>query len=686
MKRTFIIALSLFVIYSNNVNAQRQRVQIKNGTIVTDEQTLLRGVYIETAYTSQLPSRAEIRKIKELGLNCIHLYAECPELQTAGDRSDLVDILVDWTEQDSLYLILNIGGCAYNGAYDSTFVYDFWKFYAPRYKNKTHLIYEIVNEPYGWSAPYDAKTIEMERWSYALIRKLAPETHIQLMSYAQAINVDDVLDDVRKLKDDVDWSNASIASHGYYTAPENLRSFIRTIKDAGYAISFTEPQSIRDRIMNLATTRIFEQEFVSYCHFISLDKLVNDSSVYINRVLQSELRWTPDFGTWPQDIKEISYVNPYNTVLGLYYDGGYGFKMMDRSVEYYLGTIQSGDYIGFYNLNFTTSPDNVYITYSSPSSYENFIEVRLDSFDGLKIGQQKVENTGGWFSYQTSTVGLASAIKGVNRIFFVPKGVNWDFLTFKDFRFSKTDLCETFTLSGEAYESEYNKNTGAINLIVEGGKEPYEYGWSNGAVTKNLTDLMDGEYSVWVTDANNCQLSASYTVGVSSYVDPCLSFDVRGKAINADYQKSNGSIALKVFGGQSPFFYNWSDGSTDKYRNDLNAGVYSVKVTDINGCNKDLSFEVQEDPMEFKFLRMYPNPTDGLFATEFMAPSSGDVEILVKEESGGVVISKSISVKKGYNKTTLYLFSDNNQELPDGLYKVYFSKGEESFSYSVIKR
>ena len=42
---------------------------------------------------------------------------------------------------------------------------------------------------------------------------------------------------------------------------------------------------------------------------------------------------------------------------------------------------------------------------------------------------------------------------------------------------------------------------GSVDISVSGGVEPYTYVWSNGAVTKSLENVPDGEYVVEVTDA-----------------------------------------------------------------------------------------------------------------------------------------------------------------------------------------
>jgi hypothetical protein len=57
-----------------------------------------------------------------------------------------IDQMVQMTRNEGLYLVLTIGNGANNGTFNYDYVMDFWKFYAPRYANETHVIYEIHNE------------------------------------------------------------------------------------------------------------------------------------------------------------------------------------------------------------------------------------------------------------------------------------------------------------------------------------------------------------------------------------------------------------------------------------------------------------------------------------------------------------------------------------------------------------
>lgn len=133
------------------------------------------------------------------------------------------------------------------------------------------------------------------------------------------------------------------------------------------------------------------------------------------------------------------------------------------------------------------------------------------------------------------------------------------------------------------------EDVGAVDLNVHGGSAPYSFGWSNGASTEDITGLAPGNYAVTVTDANGCTVAVQATVAGTPAVN--ASGIVTDNLCNGD---ALGSIALEVSNGTAPFQYLWSNSSTSAAQDGLTAGIYTVTVSDVNGCNTTMEFEVSE--------------------------------------------------------------------------------------------
>ncbi|MEL7250134.1 MAG: T9SS type A sorting domain-containing protein [Bacteroidota bacterium] len=141
--------------------------------------------------------------------------------------------------------------------------------------------------------------------------------------------------------------------------------------------------------------------------------------------------------------------------------------------------------------------------------------------------------------------------------------------------------------------------TGAIDLVVDGGTFPYTYVWfgPNGftSTTEDVTGLEAGIYTVIVTDANGCEDQASFNVTEPS----SLFIDEDATIITfADCNSFDGSIDLVVGGGTAPYAFAWTgpngffDSSEDL--DGLEAGIYTVVLTDANGCEVQTSFSTRD--------------------------------------------------------------------------------------------
>ena len=55
----------------------------------------------------------------------------------------------------------------------------------------------------------------------------------------------------------------------------------------------------------------------------------------------------------------------------------------------------------------------------------------------------------------------------------------------------------------------FDYSDGSIGITVEGGVEEYDYEWSNGATSEDISNLSFGTYEVFVTDNNGNPLPYS---------------------------------------------------------------------------------------------------------------------------------------------------------------------------------
>ncbi|MCF8371348.1 MAG: T9SS type A sorting domain-containing protein [Bacteroidales bacterium] len=125
----------------------------------------------------------------------------------------------------------------------------------------------------------------------------------------------------------------------------------------------------------------------------------------------------------------------------------------------------------------------------------------------------------------------------------------------------------------------YGGNDGGINISLWGGTPPDTYLWSNGSTLGDQFNLPSGTYSLTCTDANGCVVTNSWTITQPSAI--AKSFV---KTNVSCFGGSNGAINLTVSGGTTPYTYLWNDGPTTQDRTNLSAGVYTVTITDYNGC------------------------------------------------------------------------------------------------------
>lgn len=135
-----------------------------------------------------------------------------------------------------------------------------------------------------------------------------------------------------------------------------------------------------------------------------------------------------------------------------------------------------------------------------------------------------------------------------------------------------------------------NGNNGMIDLTVTGGTSSYSYNWSNGQGSQDATNLIAGDYSLVVTDANGCSFDS-----IIEITQPTNSLEARIKKKDVTcFNDDNGEAEIIHTGGNPPYTYAWTTGETNSIIYHLDGGNYSGTLTDGNGCVKNLPFTIIE--------------------------------------------------------------------------------------------
>jgi len=123
-----------------------------------------------------------------------------------------------------------------------------------------------------------------------------------------------------------------------------------------------------------------------------------------------------------------------------------------------------------------------------------------------------------------------------------------------------------------------------------GGTVPFTYLWNDAQNQINATalDLAAGDYTVIITDANNCEVTDSVSIANSDSL--VVTVDVIHESCLESF---DGSIETAVTGGLNPYSYLWSNGDTTEIASLLTEGNYYLTVGDANGCSVTLLVPIE---------------------------------------------------------------------------------------------
>ena len=160
----------------------------------------------------------------------------------------------------------------------------------------------------------------------------------------------------------------------------------------------------------------------------------------------------------------------------------------------------------------------------------------------------------------------------------------------------------------------HGASDGAINLTVTGDFPPFSFDWDNGFSSNTLIGLPAGEYTVTITDAQNCQSISKFSITQPDQ------FSVSVVQNNTQPNQDQGSLQLNIAGGIPPYQVTWSHGESGLFIDNLAAGFYTATITDSNECELIITYEilttVSTSSTAVRPLNVYPNPSLGLIYIE----------------------------------------------------------------------
>lgn len=167
----------------------------------------------------------------------------------------------------------------------------------------------------------------------------------------------------------------------------------------------------------------------------------------------------------------------------------------------------------------------------------------------------------------------------------------------------------------------FGETDGRITATGTGGVGGYGYAWNTGSTQNQIVSLPAGNYTLTLTDANQCE-----EVRTIQVVQPAaLNITATGEAAICEGE-ATGSILVNGTGGRAPYLYGLENQGFTRNSTfiGLPAGEYVAFMRDSSGCQTSTTVIVQEGP---EFSLVLPADTTIIF---------GDSLELVPVITGGV--------------------------------------------------
>lgn len=232
--------------------------QFTNGkTVVTPEGVRLRG-YWQGGYKDPLDEYYNnpefYRNLRNMGFNAVKVWWE--NTNFGGKFTDVndsievanslvyMDTIVNIASRYGLQIMIEGGNISYYHDASAEIMnfrkenmQQWWSILARRYKDRTHVFYEMQNEPIYIDLGNYPVVEDTKKW-YELMRSQAPENQIVLFAFmVMQSKMVNIVDDLNS-KITIDWEKTTVGYHGYGDVKGNINEI--TALRAKYPVIETE--------------------------------------------------------------------------------------------------------------------------------------------------------------------------------------------------------------------------------------------------------------------------------------------------------------------------------------------------------------------------------------------------------------------------------------------------------------
>ena len=134
--------------------------------------------------------------------------------------------------------------------------------------------------------------------------------------------------------------------------------------------------------------------------------------------------------------------------------------------------------------------------------------------------------------------------------------------------------------------------TGAISLVVNGNNAAYDFDWGQpGLVGGDVSGLAAGIYLLTITERTPaaCSFDTSFVV-----TQPTSPIALVADSVRDETCRSLAFVSADFAGGTGQLTYAWSNGTTGRVLGEVDAGLYTLSVTDENNCEATQVYNLQD--------------------------------------------------------------------------------------------